>query len=154
MKLRFSIPESSNDEQEGEREKEIQAEGDRLWGAERRQNRAASPSFYREGQGAGPDERRDLFAEIGTPYTTQGLDEGGQVLRVAGGARHQENRHILLFVDNVSSHDDAPVTLSNVKVKKLPPSMRAGLQPMDQGTIKRRRVSARSSSVASDRKQM
>lgn len=46
-----------------------------------------------------------------------------------------EGRHILLLVDNVSSHDDSGVRLTNVRVERLPPNTTAVLQPMDQGII-------------------
>ncbi|KUF87257.1 hypothetical protein AM588_10002838 [Phytophthora nicotianae] len=48
----------------------------------------------------------------------------------------EQQRHILLRVDNVSSHNDEPVELSNVVIHKLPPNTTAALQPMDQGIIK------------------
>lgn len=44
-----------------------------------------------------------------------------------------ENRHVLLFLDNATSHPDIP--LSNVKLVFLPPKTTSHLQPMDQGII-------------------
>lgn len=46
-----------------------------------------------------------------------------------------EGRHILLLVDNVSSHNDGGLTLTNVRVEPLPPNTTSLLQPMDQGII-------------------
>ena len=45
----------------------------------------------------------------------------------------KQNRTILLFVDNPSSHP--LVNLSNVKVQFLPPNTTSLTQPMDQGII-------------------
>ncbi|OWZ05473.1 Tigger transposable element-derived protein 6 [Phytophthora megakarya] len=44
-------------------------------------------------------------------------------------------RHILLLVDNVSSHARGNVVLTNVKVEKLPPNTTTYLQPLDAGII-------------------
>ena len=50
-----------------------------------------------------------------------------------------ENRHILLFVDNFSGHSpkkgQPPYELSNVKIHYYPPNCTSVLQPMDQGVI-------------------
>jgi hypothetical protein len=46
----------------------------------------------------------------------------------------KEDRHILLFVDNCSSHPH--LTFSNIKLAYLPPNTTSVLQPMDQGVIK------------------
>lgn len=43
-----------------------------------------------------------------------------------------EGRHILLLVDNDSSHGDDGVALSNVRIEKLPLSTTSKLQPLDQ----------------------
>ncbi|KAG3113463.1 hypothetical protein PI125_g7308 [Phytophthora idaei] len=48
----------------------------------------------------------------------------------------EQERHILLLVDNVSSHNESSLVLSNIRVNKLPPNTTAALQPMDQGIIK------------------
>lgn len=45
----------------------------------------------------------------------------------------RQNRKVLLFVDNASSHQDNDLT--NVKLVKLPPNSTSVLQPMDQGII-------------------
>ncbi|KAL4233818.1 hypothetical protein ACF0H5_008496 [Mactra antiquata] len=45
----------------------------------------------------------------------------------------RQNRNILLFIDNASSHVD--MELRNVKVVKLPANCTSVLQPMDQGII-------------------
>ncbi|KAG6620774.1 putative jerky [Phytophthora cinnamomi] len=47
-----------------------------------------------------------------------------------------QQRRVLLLVDNVSSHDETGVQLSNIRVEKLPPNTTAALQPKDQGFIK------------------
>jgi hypothetical protein len=44
-------------------------------------------------------------------------------------------RHILLLLDNASSHSSGDLALTNVKVRKLPPNTTALLQPMDAGII-------------------
>ncbi|KAE9159318.1 hypothetical protein PF005_g32083 [Phytophthora fragariae] len=45
------------------------------------------------------------------------------------------NRHILLLLDNASSHDSGDLALTNVTLKHLPPNTTAFLQPMDAGII-------------------
>ncbi|OWZ10252.1 Tigger transposable element derived 4 [Phytophthora megakarya] len=47
----------------------------------------------------------------------------------------RQNRNILLLVDNASSHCDDGLTLTNVRVEKLPPNTTSKLQPLDQGFI-------------------
>ncbi|KUF86809.1 hypothetical protein AM588_10001369 [Phytophthora nicotianae] len=49
---------------------------------------------------------------------------------------HEQNRRLLQLVDNVTSHNEAPVELTNVKVSKLPPNTTAALQLMNQRIIK------------------
>ena len=44
-------------------------------------------------------------------------------------------RHILLLLDNASSHNSGDLVLTNVRVKRLPPNTTAFLQPMDAGII-------------------
>jgi hypothetical protein len=44
-------------------------------------------------------------------------------------------RHVLLLLDNASSHSTGDLVLSNVKVRWLPPNTTALLQPMDAGII-------------------
>lgn len=44
-------------------------------------------------------------------------------------------RHILLLLDNASSHSSGGLALTNVRVHKLPPNTTAYLQPMDAGII-------------------
>ncbi|POM68346.1 Tigger transposable elementderived protein 6 [Phytophthora palmivora] len=46
-----------------------------------------------------------------------------------------EDRHVLLLVDNASSHTEEGLTLTNVRVEKLPPNTTSKLQPLDQGII-------------------
>ncbi|KAK1937943.1 Tigger transposable element-derived protein 6 [Phytophthora citrophthora] len=46
-----------------------------------------------------------------------------------------EGRHILLLVDNVSSHKEPQVPLSNVRMEFLPKNTTSVLQPLDQGVI-------------------
>jgi len=45
----------------------------------------------------------------------------------------RQNRKILLFMDNASSHQE--LDLANVKIVKLPAKSTSILQPMDQGII-------------------
>jgi len=48
----------------------------------------------------------------------------------------RRKRHILLLVDNVSTHQlDDSEQLSNIKLHFLPPNTTAHLQPLDQGII-------------------
>jgi hypothetical protein len=47
----------------------------------------------------------------------------------------QDDRHILLLVDNVSSHMKPDVPLTNVKLEFLPKNTTSVLQPLDQGII-------------------
>ncbi|GFX44751.1 tigger transposable element-derived protein 6 [Trichonephila clavipes] len=46
----------------------------------------------------------------------------------------REKRHILLFLDNCTVHNNAP-TLSNVKLQFFPPNSTSKLQPLDSGII-------------------
>ncbi|EGZ21296.1 hypothetical protein PHYSODRAFT_462545, partial [Phytophthora sojae] len=43
-----------------------------------------------------------------------------------------KRRHILLLVDNTSSHDATGLCLKLVRVEKLPPNTTEKMQPMDQ----------------------
>lgn len=45
------------------------------------------------------------------------------------------DRHILLLVDNASSHHDSGLRLTHVRMEYLPPNTTAKVQPMDQGII-------------------
>lgn len=45
------------------------------------------------------------------------------------------DRHILLLVDNASSHHEVGLSLTNIRVDRLPPNTTAKIQPMDQGII-------------------
>ena len=45
----------------------------------------------------------------------------------------EQNRKILLFIDNSETHSD--IELSNIKVKFLPPNTTSLIQPLDQGII-------------------
>ena len=47
----------------------------------------------------------------------------------------REDRRILLFLDNASSHPP-DLTLSNIKLCYLPPNTTSHLQPLDQGVIR------------------
>ncbi|GFV20939.1 tigger transposable element-derived protein 6 [Trichonephila clavipes] len=46
----------------------------------------------------------------------------------------REKRHIFLFLDNCTAHNNAP-PLSNVKLQFFPPNSTSKLQPLDQGII-------------------
>ncbi|GFT08809.1 tigger transposable element-derived protein 6 [Trichonephila clavipes] len=46
----------------------------------------------------------------------------------------RENRHILLFLDNCTVHNNTPA-LSNGKLQFFPPNSTSKLQPLDQGII-------------------
>ncbi|KAE9008553.1 hypothetical protein PR003_g14498 [Phytophthora rubi] len=46
-----------------------------------------------------------------------------------------KNRHILLLVDNASSHGETGLCLKHIRVEKLPPNTTAKIQPIDQGII-------------------
>ncbi|GFS79938.1 tigger transposable element-derived protein 6 [Trichonephila clavipes] len=46
----------------------------------------------------------------------------------------REKRHILLFLDNCTVHNNAP-PLSNVKLQFFPPNSTSKFQPLDQGII-------------------
>jgi len=46
-----------------------------------------------------------------------------------------KRRHIILFIDNCTAHNDIP-EMSNVKVVFLPPNTTSALQPLDQGIIR------------------
>jgi hypothetical protein len=46
----------------------------------------------------------------------------------------KQNRHVLLLIDNASSH--CTIILSNIKIKFYPPNCTSRLQPLDQGIIK------------------
>lgn len=46
-----------------------------------------------------------------------------------------EGRHVLLLVDNASSHHETGLYLTHVRVEKLPPNTTSKIQPMDQGII-------------------
>lgn len=51
----------------------------------------------------------------------------------------KEGRHILMLIDNVSSHNVSTSfteNLTNVRLHRLPPNTTSVLQPMDQGIIK------------------
>lgn len=50
----------------------------------------------------------------------------------------RENRKILLFLDNATSHK--PMCLSNIKLVFFPPQTTSVLQPLDQGVIKAAKV--------------
>ncbi|KAL1457150.1 hypothetical protein WDU94_001811 [Cyamophila willieti] len=46
----------------------------------------------------------------------------------------KKNRHILLFMDNCTVHNNAPI-LSNITIHFFPPNTTSKLQPLDQGII-------------------
>jgi hypothetical protein len=88
-----------------------------------------------------PLKGKDVFAELGATYTHtkkawMNTTRYYEWLEELNEAMREQHRHVLLLVDNVSSHNDDPVELSHVKVHKLPPNTTAALQPMDQGIIK------------------
>ncbi|KAE9042833.1 hypothetical protein PR003_g8463 [Phytophthora rubi] len=56
-------------------------------------------------------------------------------LRDVDASMRAQQRHILILVDNASSHCDDGVTLTNVCVAKLPANTTSKLQPLDQGII-------------------
>ncbi|KAE9020229.1 hypothetical protein PF002_g19403 [Phytophthora fragariae] len=88
-----------------------------------------------------PFKNHNVFEETGATYTNtpkawmnavkfcEWLSDLNEAMRL-------QQRHVLLLVDNVSSHDEAGGQLSNVRLEKLPPNTTAVLQPMDQGIIK------------------
>ncbi|KAG3102779.1 hypothetical protein PI125_g14043 [Phytophthora idaei] len=47
----------------------------------------------------------------------------------------EQERNILLLVDNAPSHCSDGVSLSNVRLEKLPPNTTSKLHPLDQGII-------------------
>lgn len=53
----------------------------------------------------------------------------------------RQGRHILLVIDNASSHVD--MQLSNVKIVFLPPNLTSELQPLDQGIIRAAKMNYR-----------
>jgi hypothetical protein len=59
----------------------------------------------------------------------------GEWLRALDRDMRAAGRHILLLLDNASSHAAKDLALTNVKVRKLPPNTTAFLQPMDAGII-------------------
>lgn len=49
---------------------------------------------------------------------------------------HKKRKHILLLLDNASTHQlEDNEQLSNIKLHFLPPNTTAHLQPLDQGII-------------------
>ncbi|GMF23411.1 unnamed protein product [Phytophthora fragariaefolia] len=56
-------------------------------------------------------------------------------LRDVDQSMREQQRHILIRVDNVSSHCDDGVVLANVRLAKLPPNTTSKLQPLVQGII-------------------
>ncbi|GFT24478.1 tigger transposable element-derived protein 6 [Trichonephila clavipes] len=50
------------------------------------------------------------------------------------GYEKREKRHLLLFLDNCTVHNNAPL-LSNVKLQFFPPNSTSKLQPLDQGIM-------------------
>lgn len=56
-------------------------------------------------------------------------------LRDLDASMREQGRQILLLVDNASSHSDEDVTLTNIRLEKLPPNTTSKLQPLDQGII-------------------
>jgi Ni,Fe-hydrogenase maturation factor len=46
-----------------------------------------------------------------------------------------QDRKVLLLVDNASSHDETGLTLTHVRVDKLPPNTTAKIKQIDQGII-------------------
>ncbi|KDQ18967.1 hypothetical protein BOTBODRAFT_98136, partial [Botryobasidium botryosum FD-172 SS1] len=49
---------------------------------------------------------------------------------------HRQGRHILLLVDNASSHKYNPSKIHNIRVEFLPPNMTSRIQPLDAGIIR------------------
>jgi hypothetical protein len=49
-------------------------------------------------------------------------------------AMKKMNRHVILLLDNATSHQ-APTQLSNVRIHFLPPNMTSHIQPLDAGII-------------------
>ncbi|KAG2781751.1 hypothetical protein PC116_g19274 [Phytophthora cactorum] len=47
----------------------------------------------------------------------------------------RQGGHIVLLVDNASSHDETGLRLTHVRVETLPPNTTAKIQPMDQRII-------------------
>jgi hypothetical protein len=70
-----------------------------------------------------------------TPKAWMTTDTFQGWLRNFDAAMRSQHRHVLLLVDNASSHNDDGVILTNVRVARLPPNTTAKLQPLDQGVI-------------------
>ncbi|KAE9293639.1 hypothetical protein PR003_g24458 [Phytophthora rubi] len=88
-----------------------------------------------------PLRGRDVFAEIGATYANtskawMNTTRYCEWLKELDESVPQQNREVLLLVDNVPPHNDAPVELTHVKVHKLPPNTTAVVQPMNRGFIK------------------
>ncbi len=58
----------------------------------------------------------------------------GDLFNLINNQMKRQNRDILLFIDNCATHPD--VTLSNVKLRFLPPNTTSCLQPLEAGIIK------------------
>jgi len=74
-----------------------------------------------------------LYASTNKSWMTTETFHGW--LRDVDASMRAQGRHVLLLVDNASSHDDEGIVLTNVRVEKLPPNTTSKLQPLDQGII-------------------
>ncbi|CCO35660.1 Tigger transposable element-derived protein 6 OS=Homo sapiens GN=TIGD6 PE=2 SV=2 [Rhizoctonia solani AG-1 IB] len=81
-----------------------------------------------------PAEYGFWYAHNKTAWMTAELFDG-YLATVNSWAQH-ENRHLLLIVDNASSHKHTPDKYSHIKVAYLPPNLTSHIQPMDAGIIK------------------
>jgi hypothetical protein len=88
-----------------------------------------------------PLKGRDVVSELGVFYTNskKGWMNSNifiNWLLVLDLRMRMEKRHVLLLVDNVSSHKRPAFPLTNVRLEFLPKNQTARLQPLDQGVIK------------------
>ncbi|GMF60832.1 unnamed protein product [Phytophthora fragariaefolia] len=74
-----------------------------------------------------------LYTSTAKTWMTAGIFQDW--LRDVDQSMREQRRHIFLLVDNASSHCHDGVTLTNVRVVKLPPNTTSKLQPLDQVII-------------------
>ena len=63
-----------------------------------------------------------------------------QLLSKFDGQVRNQNRRVVLFVDNARCHEMNDVTLTNIELKFIPPNTTSLIQPLDQGIIKNLKV--------------
>lgn len=88
-----------------------------------------------------PLRGHDVYEELGVEYTNSGkawmnTEIYHDWLLALNDEMQSKQRHILLLVDNVSTHNSDDLELSHIRVEKLPANTTAILQPCDQGIIK------------------